>query len=83
MFIHSIDYKGCTIFNNTDGWLRKDEVMNVVDGIKISCNTAPYIYLTAFKNSDSLSYFNCEHPLDGQLKAKCRSHYYVKNLNND
>lgn len=82
-FIYSTDYKGCTVFNNADGWLRKEEVKKKIDDLKINCSATPYVYLTAFKKADSLSYFNCEHPLDGRVSANCRSHYYVKNLNND
>ena len=83
VFIYSTDYKGCTVFNNSDGWLRKEEVKKKIDDLKINCSATPYVYLTAFKHADSLSYFNCEHPLDGRVRANCRSHYYVKNLNND
>lgn len=83
VFIYSANYKGCIIFNNADAWLRKDEVKKLVDEMKIKCSTTSYVYLTAFKNADSLSYFDCEHPLSGHVRANCRSHYYVKNLNND
>lgn len=83
VFIYSANYKGCIIFNNADAWLRKDEVKKLVDEMKIKCSTTSYVYLTAFKNADSLSYFDCEHPLSGHVRANCRSHYYLKNLNND
>lgn len=83
VFVYSTNYKNCIIFNNADGWLRKDEIKKQFDKIKINCSTTPYVYLTAFKHADSLSYFNCEHPLSGDVRANCRSHYYVKNLNND
>ncbi|WNN33841.1 winged helix-turn-helix domain-containing protein [Pantoea agglomerans] len=83
VFIYSTNYKGCIIFNNADGWLIKDEVKEQVDEMKLNCSIAPYIYLTAFKHADSLSYFNCEHPLNGHVRANCRSYYFVKKLNND
>ena len=83
VFIYSTNYKGCIIFNNADGWLKKDEVKEQVDEMKLNCSIAPYIYLTAFKHADSLSYFNCEHPLNGHVRANCRSYYFVKKLNND
>ncbi|WP_423241606.1 winged helix-turn-helix domain-containing protein [Pantoea ananatis] len=83
LFIYSTNYKGCIIFNNSDSWLSQSEVKQQVDELNIVCQSTPYVYLTAYKHADSLSYFNCEHPLDGSVRANCRSHYYVKNLSND
>lgn len=83
LFTYSTDYKGCAIFNNSDSWLSQSEVKKQVDELNIVCDGNPYVYLTAYKHADSLSYFNCEHPLGGHVRANCRSYYYVKNKNND
>ena len=83
VFMYSTDDKGCKIFNNSDAPLSKEEVKKEVDALDTDCKNTPYVYLTAFKHADSFSYFNCEHSLTGSIRANCRSHYYVKNLNND
>lgn len=83
VFVYSAEYKGCTLFNNSDAWLKPSELKKKVDEMNLNCSVSPYVYLTAFKHADSFSYFNCEHPLKGPARANCRSHYYVKNLNND
>lgn len=81
VFVYNTDYKGCTIFNNSDAWLSEHEVKEQIDNMGVDCLTAQYIYLTAFKHADSFSYFDCQNPLKTTIKAKCRSHYFIKNLN--
>lgn len=83
VFGYSVDYKGCTIFNNSDAWLSEYEVKKQVDNMKIDCMVAPYIYLTAFKHADRVSYFDCKVPLKTTVRADCRSHYFIKNLNDE
>lgn len=83
VFVYSTDYKGCTIFNNSEAWLSENEIKKQVDNLNIHCTDAPYIYLTAFKHADSLSYFYCQNPLKSTFRAKCRSHYFIKNLNDE
>ncbi len=83
LFVYSTDYKGCKIFNNTYGWMSKDEVDKQIDQLKIDCSDSPYIYLTAFKHADSLSYFSCQHPLKTSSRANCRSYYFINNLDDE
>lgn len=83
VFAHSMDYKGCVIFNNSDAWLNNAELKKRVDDLDINCKDSQYIYMTFFKNADRLSYFQCQHPLHATIRANCLSHYYVKNFNDE
>ncbi|WP_029568747.1 winged helix-turn-helix domain-containing protein [Pantoea ananatis] len=83
VFAHSMDYKGCVIFNNSDAWLNSAELKKRVDDLDINCKDSQYIYMTSFKNADRLSYFQCQHPLHATIRANCLSHYYVKNFNDE
>ena len=83
IFVYITDYKGCTVFNNADAWLSKYEVKKQIDNLNVDCTVAPYIYLTAFKHANSFSYFDCQNPLSTNGRANCRSHYFVKNLNDE
>jgi len=82
-FSYITDYRGCKLFSKTDASLSIEEILKKTDELKIDCRTAPYIYLTAYKNADRLSYFSCQHPLDSSVRANCHSFYYVKNFNDE
>lgn len=83
LFSYSTDYRGCTLFSNTDAMLNTESVLKTAEKLKLDCTTAPYVYLTAYKNADRLSYFSCQHPLNARVRANCRSFYYVKNFNDE
>ncbi|MCS4492674.1 winged helix-turn-helix domain-containing protein [Pantoea sp. B623] len=83
LFSYSTDYKGCKIYSKSDALLSTENVLKKIDQLKIDCRTAPYVYLTAYKNSDRLSYFSCQHLLDTSVRANCSSFYYVKNFNDE
>ena len=83
LFSYSTDYRGCTLFSNTDTMLNTESVLKTAEKLKLDCTTTPYVYLTAYKNADRLSYFSCQHPLNGRARANCRSFYYVKNFNDE
>jgi len=83
VFSYITDYRGCKIFSKTDALLSTEDILKKTDELKIDCRTAPYVYLTAYKNADRLSYFSCQHPLNTSARANCRSFYYVKNFNNE
>jgi len=83
LFSYITNYKGCELFSKTDAFLTVPDVMKKVDLLDIDCTTRPYVYLTAYKNADRLSYFSCQHALDSGKRANCRSFYYVKNFNDE
>ncbi|MDF7788596.1 winged helix-turn-helix domain-containing protein [Pantoea stewartii] len=83
VFIHSINYKGCSIFSKSDAFLSTDDVMKKAEQLELECDVTPYVYLTFYKNADRLSYFNCQHPLNTGVVANCRSFYYIKNFNDE
>ncbi len=83
LFIYSTNYKGCTLFSKTDALMSKEEVIKKAELLGINCKAAPYVYLTAYKNADRLSYFMCQHPLNTSMKANCNSFYYIKNFNDE
>lgn len=83
LFSYSTTYRGCTLFSNTDAMLNTENVLKTAEKLKLDCRTAPYVYLTAYKNADRLSYFSCQHPLNTQAQANCRSFYYVKNFDDE
>jgi len=79
-FTYSTEYKDCTLFSKTDAFMSKSDVTKMAEKVGIDCKSTPYVYLTAYKNSDRLSYFSCEHPLNSNLRANCHSYYFVKNF---
>lgn len=83
LFSYRTDYMGCTLFSNTDTMLSTESILKTAKKLKLDCRTAPYVYLTAYKNADRLSYFSCQHPLNARARANCRSFYYVKNFNDE
>lgn len=83
LFSHITNYKGCELYSKTDAFLTGPNVMKKVDLLDIDCTTRSYIYLTAYKNAGSLSYFSCQHSLESGMRANCRSFYYVKNFNDE
>ncbi|MCT6592914.1 winged helix-turn-helix domain-containing protein [Pantoea dispersa] len=83
VFSYITDYSGCKIFSKTDALLGTEDILKKTDKLKLDCRTAPYVYLTVYKNADRLSYFSCQHPLNTSARANCRSFYYVKNFKNE
>ncbi|WP_244213030.1 winged helix-turn-helix domain-containing protein [[Curtobacterium] plantarum] len=79
-FKYSTNYEECEIYNNDDAWLDESEVIKIVENIKVNCNKNSYIYLTAYKNADRISYFSCQNKIVSNKRANCRSYYYVKNF---
>lgn len=79
-FEYSTKYEECEIYNNDDAWLDESEVRKTVEKLNINCDKATYIYLTAYKNADSISYFSCQNKIASSKRANCRSYYYMKNF---
>ncbi|NRH23226.1 winged helix-turn-helix domain-containing protein [Pantoea stewartii] len=79
-FTYSTEYKDCTLFSKTDAFMSKSDVTKMAEKLDIDCKNTPYVYLTAYKNADRLSYFLCERPLNSNVRANCHSYYYVKNF---
>lgn len=83
LFSYSMNYKGCTLFSKADALISKEDVIKRAEQLGIDCKANPYVYLTAYKNADRLSYFMCQHPLNTRVKANCNSFYYIKNFNDE
>ncbi len=79
-FTYSTEYKDCILFSKNDAFMSKLDVANMAEKLNIDCKSTPYVYLTAYKNADRLSYFRCEHPLNSNVRANCQSYYFVKNF---